>query len=62
MRVIIGMGLGGGGKPLRWFLTPKFVLTPQKIVKISQKYIAAPAPLVFPQIEYWRTMATGHVL
>ena len=28
-------------------LTPKFVLTPEKIVKISQKYIADPPPLWF---------------
>ena len=31
-------------------LNPKFVLTPEQIVKISQKYIADP-PLVFPQFE-----------
>ena len=33
--------------------TPKFVLTPEKIVKISlKKTLLTPPPLVFPQIEY----------
>ena len=39
-----------------WCLsTPKFLLTPEKIVKISQKYIANPPP-VFPQIKYCMTI------
>ena len=41
-----------GLTPLWCLSTPKFVLTPEKIVKKSQKYIADP-PLVLPQIVYW---------
>ena len=39
------MGVGEGGlTPLVPLNHPKFVLTPEKIVKISQKYIADPPP------------------
>ena len=38
-----GVRVGGGGLIPLWCLsTPKFVLPPEKIVQISQKYIADP--------------------
>ena len=37
----------------------KFVLTPENIIEIIQKYIADP-PLVFPQIEYWYCTDSPH--
>ena len=47
--------VGGWGLtlPLWCLSTPKFVLPPppEKIVNVSQKYIADP-PLIFPQIDY----------
>ena len=45
-------GLGGLTPSLVPLNLPKFVLTLEKIVKISQKYIADPSPLFFSQIEY----------
>ena len=46
---IVG-GWGFNPLPLWCLLTSQVCIYPEKIVKISQKYIAP--PLVFPQIEY----------
>ena len=54
-------GVGGFNPSSGASQAPKFVLTPEKIVKISQKYIADP-PLVFPQIEYCTLVSHGIIL
>ena len=43
---------GWGFNPPLVPLNPQVCINPEKIVKISQKYIADP-PLVYPQIKYW---------
>ena len=58
-----GGGVGGltPPPPALWCLsTPKFVLTPEKIVKISQKYIADP-PLVSHELTCKKASLGKHV-
>ena len=51
---VLDLSGGWGFNPPLVSLNPQvcFDPSPEKIVKISQKYIADPPP-VFPQIEYW---------
>ena len=45
--------VGGWGLTHLVLLPQVCIDPPAKIVKISQKCIADPSPIVFPQIEYW---------